>query len=94
VSLRIERPTNVAGRLRGLIGREDLATDQAFLLERCRSIHTFGMRFPIKVVWLDEEMRAIGIQTVRPRRFAWNIRARHTLETSVDTQIRLGEKID
>src|SRR5207248_3719349 len=42
VSLRIVRPTTIAGRLRGLIGREGLPMDEALLLVRCRCIHTFG----------------------------------------------------
>ena len=36
-----------ADRRRGLLGRDGV--DGAFLLPSCRSVHTFGMRFPIDV---------------------------------------------
>ena len=40
-------------RLIGLAGRADLPPDTALHLPRCRSVHTFGMRFPLDLVWLD-----------------------------------------
>ena len=33
--------------MRGLLGRSELGPDEALLLERARSVHTFGMRFEI-----------------------------------------------
>jgi uncharacterized protein len=39
-------------RLRGLAGREADALEP-MLFPRCRSVHTFGMRAAIDVVWLD-----------------------------------------
>ena len=44
-------------RTRGLRGRDRLAPDEALLIERCRSVHTFGMRVPITVVFLDRSWR-------------------------------------
>jgi uncharacterized protein len=39
------------------------------LLPRTRSVHTFGMRFALDLVWLDARGRAIRVDTaVRPRR--------------------------
>jgi len=38
-------------RLRGLAFRRGFAG--ALLLPRCRSVHTFGMRFGLDLVWLD-----------------------------------------
>ena len=31
------------------------------LIPRCRSVHTFGMRFRLHLVWLDREGRVIGL---------------------------------
>ena len=42
-------------RLRGLAFRRRPPEGWALLIPRCRSVHTFGMRFPIDLVWLDEE---------------------------------------
>ncbi len=52
-------------RVRGLIGRP---ADPPLLLQRTRSVHTFGMRDPIEVVLLDGRMRVLRILTLRPRR--------------------------
>ena len=37
--------------------------DGALLLRPARSVHSFGMRFPIDVAWLDEEL--IVLRTTR-----------------------------
>jgi uncharacterized membrane protein (UPF0127 family) len=46
-------------RLIGLLGRKAMAEGEGLLLDRCQAIHTFGMRFPIDVVWLDENFRVL-----------------------------------
>ncbi len=41
----------------------------ALLLPRCRSVHTFGMRFPLDLVWLDRGGRVLRVdEGVPPRR--------------------------
>jgi uncharacterized membrane protein (UPF0127 family) len=59
-------------RLRGLAGR-DANQFVPLLLPRCRSVHTFGMRASIDVVWLDlseaEDAEVLAIECgVDPRR--------------------------
>ena len=55
-------------RLRGLIGR-DWPEGVAFEIPRCRSVHTFGMRFALDLVWLDGERRVVRVdRAVPPRR--------------------------
>ena len=59
-------------RLRGLAGLEDLPGDHGLLLPRTRSVHTFGMRFPVDVVFLDRCGWPIGVRrTVGPRRIVF-----------------------
>lgn len=53
-------------RRRGLLGRADLTG--AFLIERCRAVHTIGMSFAIDVVYLDAGRRVIDIDTMPPGR--------------------------
>lgn len=68
-------------RLRGLLGRDQLAPGEALLLERCGSVHTFGMRFAIDVVFLDRHRRVVAIHREVPRRrMLFNLRATQTLE--------------
>ncbi|MFQ5895096.1 MAG: DUF192 domain-containing protein [Nitrospinota bacterium] len=44
-------------RLRGLLGRGGLPGGGALWIVPCRSIHTWFMRFPIDVAFLDEGLR-------------------------------------
>jgi uncharacterized membrane protein (UPF0127 family) len=72
-------------RLRGLLGRDRLAPGEALLLERCGSVHTFGMRFAIDVVFLDRQRRVVAIHRAVPRRrMLFNFRANQTLEMPAD----------
>ena len=38
----------------------------ALLLPRCRSVHTFGMRFPLDLVWLDRDGRVLRVDEAVP----------------------------
>ena len=68
-------------RLRGLAGLGEMPPRSALLLPRCSSVHTFGMRFAIGVLFLDEEMRVIGERReVRPGRIVWQRGARAVVE--------------
>lgn len=70
-------------RMRGLLGRDGLAHDEALLLGHCWSIHTFGMRFAIDVLFLDSHQRIVAIHHEVPkRRMLLNLRATQTLEMS------------
>lgn len=78
-------------RMRGLLGRNLLPVDEALLLKRCASVHTFGMRFAIDVVFLDRFERAVAIHhDLRQRRIVFNLRAAHTLELSAGVARTLG----
>ena len=62
----VEVASNAGARIRGLLGRDGF--DGAFYLPKAKSVHTFGMRFPIDVAFVDEELRVIKIATLRSRR--------------------------
>lgn len=53
-------------RMIGLLGRRDLAEGEGILLLPAGSVHTFFMRFPIDVVFLDKEHRVLGIDAALP----------------------------
>ncbi|ASL46601.1 hypothetical protein bAD24_III04385 [Burkholderia sp. AD24] len=68
-------------RMRGLLGRDHLPTDEALLLKRCGSVHTFGMRFAIDVVFMNRSQRIVAIHHGVPRRrVLLDLRAAQTLE--------------
>lgn len=66
-----------------LLGLALLPGDRAgpgLLLPRCRSVHSFGMRFAIDVVFLDASGGEIRRQRLRPLRLARERRAAAVLE--------------
>ena len=78
-------------RLRGLLGRRSLAQDEGILLEPAGSIHTFFMRFPIDVVFLDREQRVVRVvPNLRPWRTAGVRKARAVLELAAGEAARVG----
>lgn len=60
-----ERPWT---RLRGLLGRSGLDPGEGMLFPRTGSVHTMFMRFPIDVVFLDENLRVLSMREAVP---AW-----------------------
>ena len=74
-------------RMTGLLGRDGLPHGHGLILEPCRLIHTFMMRFAIDVVFYDRALRVTRVAAaVRPSRFAWGgWRARATLEMPAGT---------
>jgi uncharacterized protein len=68
-------------RLRGLLGRRELAPDEGLLLAPESSIHTFFMRFPIDVAFLARDLTVLSVrECVRPWRTAGERGARFVLE--------------
>ncbi|MEX0985007.1 MAG: DUF192 domain-containing protein [Actinomycetota bacterium] len=92
--LAVWEPQTRRERARGLLGRDGLAPDEALLLRRCRSVHTFGMRFAIEVVLLDRDMQPFDVismkpgRVLRPRR-----RVSHVLEVAAGCGRRLAQEI-
>jgi uncharacterized protein len=73
-------------RLFGLALRRDPPDGWGLLFARCRSVHTFGMRFAIDVVFLDSHGRVVRIAPrVRPGRVVVCRRAAAAVE------VRAGE---
>ena len=80
--------------MRGLHGRDTLTPGEALLIPRCRSVHTFGMRFPIAVAFLDARYRVIEVLRMPPGRLALpRLRARHVLECAADADVRVGQNL-
>ena len=91
----VEIPETRAERRSGLLGRMRLEQGAGMLFERCRSIHTFGMRFPITVVILDGDLRVVRVKTLPPNRLPWpRLRARHVLECAEGAAIASGDRAE
>ena len=79
-------------KLTGLIFKKNLNSGEGLLVENCNSIHTFWMRFPIDVLFLDANNRVIYIvKDLKPFRVTPLIRgAIKVLEIKSGEVSRLG----
>jgi uncharacterized protein len=70
-----------AARLRGLAGLDTLPPGRALHLPQCRSVHTFGMRLALDLVWLGGAGEVVRLDYgVPPGRVRACRRARSVLE--------------
>ena len=68
-------------RLAGLAGLRTMPPRTGLLIPRCRSVHTFGMRFALDLVWLGEDGEIVDVSaSVRPRRVVSRGHARALVE--------------
>ena len=73
-------------RLVGLLGRRRLGAEEALWLVPCRGVHTFGMRFPIDLLFLDEVGDVVGkVEDLHP----WRVSPVHRRAHSV-LELRSG----
>jgi uncharacterized membrane protein (UPF0127 family) len=89
---------SAAARTRGLIGVAALSPGAAMVFEPGRQIHTFGMEFPLDVVFCDAAWKVLHVvRSMPPRRMTRLVwRARVVLELaggSLPTEVRVGESL-
>jgi hypothetical protein len=73
--------SRIDARLLGLAWLSPERAGAGLLIPRCSSVHTFGMRFPLDLVFLDERRAPLTIhRSVTSRRFVWRRGAAAVLE--------------
>lgn len=82
----------------GLLGSSTLPPDEGLWLKPCKSIHTFFMRYPIDVLFLDSEGTIVHQESLVPWRISrWVSRAEGVLEVAAGTlgktQTQPGQRI-
>jgi len=79
--LRVREARTFAQRARGLARLAAMPATEALHLPRCRSVHTFGMRFALDLLWLDAHGAVVRVdRAVPPRRHRACRQARSVLE--------------
>jgi uncharacterized membrane protein (UPF0127 family) len=69
-------------RRRGLSRIEPMDDDHALHIPRCPSVHTFGMRFALDLIWLRRDGSVARVdRDVGPRRMRMCLRAGSVIET-------------
>jgi len=72
LAARLETAGTGAARRKGLLGRECLLPGEGLWIAPCESVHTFFMRFPIDLLYLDRKLR---VKKVRHCVGAWRMSA-------------------
>jgi uncharacterized membrane protein (UPF0127 family) len=88
-----------AKRNKGLLGRELLAPGEGLWIRPCEAVHTFWMRFPIDLVYLDRKNRIRKlVSAVPPWRLSACLRAHSVLELPSgvirDTRTQPGDTLE
>lgn len=97
VRVPLEIAVSYRARTKGLLGRD--AVDGAMLLSPASSVHTFRMRMPIDVAYLDRDLRVVAVRTMRPGRLGMpRLRARHVVEAAAGAMrewgVREGTRVE
>lgn len=93
----LEVADGFGSRLRGLLGRDGI--DGVLLLRPARSVHTFGMRFPIDVAYCDGDLRVLRVVTMPRHRLGRPcMKARCVLEAEAGAfahwELRPGDRLE
>jgi uncharacterized membrane protein (UPF0127 family) len=72
LAARLYSPRGFWGRGLGLLARPPLRPGEALWLNPCGSIHTWGMRYAIDVVFVDRDLQVLRVaRGLRPWRIGW-----------------------
>jgi uncharacterized membrane protein (UPF0127 family) len=85
-------------RMRGLLGRTKIDDDSGMHIVPCNGIHTFFMKFPLDLVFLNRSLEVVKIErdvkpwrTVAGGRGAWSVV--ELAAGSMNGQLSVGDKI-
>src|SRR3984893_15198315 len=77
----VELADHGATRRKGLLGRSGLASGEGIWIVPCESVHTFWMKFPIDLVYLDRDKKVKKVRSdVAPWRISSCLSAHSVLE--------------
>ena len=93
ICARCQIADNILTRVRGLLGRDGLAEDEGLLIVPCPSIHMFGMKFSLDVVFISKENVVVDfVENIAPGKHyvakKTHGKAHSALELSVGTIAR------
>ena len=78
-------------RTRGLLGRDALPDGEGMWFPACRLIHTFGMKFPIDLVYLNRRLEICKIVAgMQPGRLSACLGAESVIELTSGAAKKLG----
>jgi len=94
----VERAESFFQRSKGLLGRKSLARGQGLLLAPCNSVHTFFMKFPLDIIFLDRDGRVVKLKKrLGPWKVCGCLKASSVLEVAAglieEVHLQIGSKL-
>ena len=90
----LEVARSLAARTKELLGRDGLQPEQGMLIDPCSSVHTWFMRFPIDIIFIDSKNRVVGLRrNLKPWRMAWSWRGTKTIELPAGAIAATGTQV-
>jgi uncharacterized membrane protein (UPF0127 family) len=84
--LRVAEAHTRRARTTGLARLDSLPAGAALHIPRCRSVHTFTMRFPLDLIWLGRDGDPVRVdRAVPPSRLRTCLKARSVVECNAGT---------
>lgn len=83
-------------RLKGLLGKRKIKSNEGLLLMNCPSVHCFFMKFPIDAIYLSDTMTVLYKETIEPWRIGKTVKkTAHILELYRGRRklVAVGDKI-
>lgn len=91
---KVWRAASAWEKMRGLLGRPQLAEGEGLLIDSCAMVHTFGMRYSLDLAFLDPQGRVCKLVTgLPPARCAGSLGAETTLELAPGALEQLHLKV-
>jgi uncharacterized membrane protein (UPF0127 family) len=87
-------------RMKGLLGKKYMLNGEALWIKPCLSVHTFGMKFPVDVAFLNKRNQVIAtIRNLQPNRLTkLYLKSSSVLELPAGvleaTDTRVGDEIE
>jgi uncharacterized protein len=94
----VELAVTSAERRQGLLGRDSMAPGSALVITRCNAVHTFWMRFPIDIAFVNSSgiVKKI-VRGLRPWRMAGALFASTTVEfpsgALTESVLKVGDRV-
>ena len=84
--------------MRGLLGTKSLEPNEACWIIPCNSVHTFGMKYPLDIFFLDKNLLVVSIiKNLKPGRLspvAWKAHSTLEMISSAERIIQVGDQLE
>ncbi len=91
IASHVEVAVTSSDRRRGLLNKMEMSHSAGLWLAPCEAVHTFGMKMPIDVIFLDRKYRALKlVSNLVPSRISLCLTGHSVLELAGGSIVKCG----